>query len=92
MRTDSSGTAAVICELLAAPGWRKALGTRAAQVPAVHSRERFFGALGAVWELHTFAPRKARFLAVSCYNLDVFCPSRLTFASVFAAFCGRASR
>ncbi len=57
MRTDPSGTAAVIRELLAAPGWRKALGARAAQVPAVHSRERFFAALDAVWELHTFAQR-----------------------------------
>ncbi|MBP3961036.1 glycosyltransferase [Gemmata sp. G18] len=57
MRTDSSGTAAVIRELLAAPGWRKALGTRAAQIPATHSRERFFAALDAVWELHTFTQR-----------------------------------
>ena len=34
MRTDPTGTATVIRELLAAPGWRKALGERAAQIAA----------------------------------------------------------
>ncbi len=64
MRTDPVGTATVIRELLAAPGWRKALGTRAAHTTSRHSRERFFTALDAVWELptrtaHPFATAEA---------------------------------
>lgn len=57
MRSDAAGTATVIRELLAAPGWRTALGARAAQLPVRHSRERFFAALDAVWDVSAQTPR-----------------------------------
>lgn len=51
MRRDPAGTAAVIRNLLATPGWRRVLGERAEQVKQRHTRKRFFAALDAAWEL-----------------------------------------
>lgn len=57
MHRDPSGTAAVLRNLLAAPGWRRALGARAARVTQLHTRARFFAALDRVWEEPNRAPR-----------------------------------
>jgi hypothetical protein len=49
VRHDPAGTAAVIRDLLAAPGWRRALGERAAGICLRHTRERHFAALDELW-------------------------------------------
>jgi hypothetical protein len=49
MRADPVGTAAVIRDLLAAPGWCRLLGQRAKLVTEIHARERFFRALDSAW-------------------------------------------
>jgi hypothetical protein len=49
MRQDPAGTAAVIRDLLAAPGWRRTLGERAAGICRRHTRERHFAALDELW-------------------------------------------
>jgi hypothetical protein len=49
MRRDPAGTAAVIRDLLAAPGWRRALGERSATITTRHTRERHFAALDEAW-------------------------------------------
>ncbi|MCI0704801.1 MAG: glycosyltransferase [Planctomycetia bacterium] len=51
MRNDPGCVAAGIRDLLAAPGWRKVLGERAARSASRHTRERHFSALGAAWHL-----------------------------------------
>lgn len=55
VRAEPAGTAVVIRDLLAAPGWRKALGERAATVVERHSRTRHFTALDEAFApaLHT---------------------------------------
>jgi hypothetical protein len=50
MHRDPAATAAVIRDLLAAPGWRRALGERAARVTEQHTRARFFAALDRAWD------------------------------------------
>jgi hypothetical protein len=49
MRADPAGTAAVIRDLLAAPGWCRVLGARAAELTGRHTRHRFFTALDSLW-------------------------------------------
>jgi|GEM_PF-6060590 len=50
MRRDPVGTAAVIRNLLATPGWRRILGERATQVQKQYTHERFLAALDAAWD------------------------------------------
>jgi hypothetical protein len=63
MRGDPVGTAAVIRDLLAAPGWRRALGERAATITTRHTRLRHFTALDEAWghsaQSHTTRARAA---------------------------------
>jgi hypothetical protein len=60
MRADPAGTAAVIRDLLAAPGWCRLLGERAAQLAQRHARHRFFAALDSAWGKLTHVQRTHR--------------------------------
>ncbi len=61
MRADPAGTAAVIRDLLAAPGWCGLLGARAARITERHTRARFFTALDSVWTPTARVPRVPHF-------------------------------
>ncbi len=61
MRAEPGGTAVVLRDLLAAPGWCRQLGARAAAITDRHPRHRFFAALDAAWNepARIAAPRHA---------------------------------